>query len=251
MKKIISILTALALLFALGACKRGHAETSDTTPPDTSVTAPTAPVTTASSETATDTSAVPPYDTVRRTVSSSALDCAYDILTLRDEKTDAALAATADEAFATYVPNVSSLEAEGGSATYTADLAEIYVDAKWISASFTGSYTVTGADGREARGDVYYTVNVDRESGKLLSGGDIVTDFDALAKALADGKFTPGAPDADALAQYRPEYDIYPYFRADGTHFYVGISVPGVTEVCTEYAIPRADAADFLAPAYR
>ena len=60
-----------------------------------------------------------------------------------------------------------------------------------------------------------------------------------------------GAPSAADLAQYRPEYDMYPYFRFDKENFYVGINFPGVTETNTEYSISRADAADFLAEAYR
>ena len=112
-------------------------------------------------------------------------------------------------------------------------------------------YTIINEDGRETRGEVYYTVNVDRASGRLLSGGDIVTDFDALSAALTGGSFKPGAPSAADLAQYRPEYDMYPYFRFDADNFYVGINFPGVTETNTEYSISRADAADFLAEAYR
>ena len=92
---------------------------------------------------------------------------------------------------------------------------------------------------------------MDRASGRLLSGSDIVTDFDALSAALTGGRFKPGAPSADDLAQYRPEYDMYPYFRFDKENFYVGINFPGVTETNTEYSISRADAADFLAEAYR
>lgn len=250
MKKTIAFLLALALAAAFCACKKKPAETSDASASGTVVTEPTVPVTSDTSAT-TEVTETPGYDIVQRTEKSAALDAAYGILALGDAKTDAALEAYADEMFASYVPNASSLAAEGGSATYAAQLAEIYTDAKLVSASFVGMYTITSEDGRETRGEVYYTVNVDRASGRLLSGGDIVTDFDALAAALTGGRFAPGAPSADDLAQYRPEYDMYPYFRFDADNFYVGINFPGVTETNTEYSIARADAADFLAEAYR
>lgn len=251
MKKTIAFLLALALAAAFCACKKKPAETSDSTPSDTVVTEPTVPATTDTSATTTDTAAPPAFDIVERTEKSAALDAAYGILALGNAKTDAALEAYADAMFASYVPNASSLADEGGSATYAAQLAESYADETLISASFVGMYTITNEDGRETRGEVYYTVNVDRASGRLLSGGDIVTDFDALAAALTGGRFAPGAPSADDLAQYRPEYDMYPYFRFDKDNFYVGINFPGVTETNTEYSISRADAADFLAEAYR
>ena len=250
MKKTIAFLLALALAAALCACKKRPAETSDSTPSGTVGTEPTAPAASDTSAT-TEVPAVRDYDIVQRTEKSAALDAAYGILALGDAKTDAALEAYADEMFASYVPNASSLADEGGSATYAAQLAEIYTDEKLVSASFVGMYTITNEDGRETRGEVYYTVNVDRASGRLLSGGDIVTDFDALAAALTGGSFKPGALRADDLAQYRPEYDMYPYFRFDKENFYVGINFPGVTETNAEYAISRADAADFLAEAYR
>ena len=235
MKKTIAFLLALALAAAFCACKRKPVETSDSTPSDTVVTEPTAPAASETSATTTDTAQPPAFDTVQRTEKSAALDAAYGILALGNAKSDAALEAYADEMFASYVPNASSLADEGGSATYTAQLAESYADETLISASFVGMYTV----------------NVDRASGRLLSGGDIVTDFDALSAALTGGRFTPGAPSAADLAQYRPEYDMYPYFRFDADNFYVGINFPGVTETNTEYSISRADAADFLAEAYR
>lgn len=250
MKKTIALLLAFALAAAFCACKRKPVETSDSSASGTSVTEPTTPAASDTSAT-TEVSEPKDYDVVQRTEKSAALDVAYGILALGDAKTDAALEAYADEMFVSYVPNASSLAAEGGSAAYAAQLAEIYTDAKLVSASFVGIYTITNEDGRETRGEVYYTVNVDRASGRLLSGGDIVTDFDALSAALTGGRFKPGAPSADDLAQYRPEYDMYPYFRFDKENFYVGINFPGVTETNTEYSISRADAADFLAEAYR
>ena len=251
MKKTIAFLLALALAAAFCACKRKPVETSDSSASGTSVTEPTTPATSETSATTTDTAQPPAFDIVQRTEKSAALDAAYGILALGNAKTDAALEAYADEMFASYVPNASSLADEGGSATYAAQLAESYADETLISASFVGMYTIINEDGRETRGEVYYTVNVDRASGRLLSGGDIVTDFDALSAALTGGRFAPGAPSADDLAQYRPEYDMYPYFRFDADNFYVGINFPGVTETNTEYSISRADAADFLAEACR
>lgn len=251
MRRTIAFLLAVLLTLGFAACGKKPAVTSDsgTSASDPIVTTETdAP---ASSDTTASAVEKPAYDLVRHSTQTAALDCSYDVLTLGDAEIDAALAAFAEEIFVGYLPNASSLAEAGGSAVYTASLAEIYADDALVSASFVGSYAVTAEDGRETRGEVYYTVNVDRTSCRLLSGGDLVTDFDALADMLIGGRFSPGALTADDLAQYRPEYDIYPYFRLDAEHFYVGVNFPGVTETNREYAVLRADAAEFLAAAYR
>lgn len=251
MKKRVALTLAVLLLLLLVSCgKKTPAVTDDaqtSEPPATSDTS----ATTASSTETTSPDPTPEYDTVLRTLKSGALDCAYDVLTVGDAETDASLYRFADEMLVAYLPNASSLEKEGGSATYTAKLADIYLGETLISAAFRGEYAVLTEDGGESRGEVYYTVNIDRESGRLLSVSDIVSDFDKLKDALTDGKFTGGTPSADLLAQYRPEYDIYPYVRFDEENFYVNVTETGVTETNTEYSIPRADAADFLAARYR
>ena len=145
MKKTIAFLLALALAAAFCACKRKPVETSDSTPSDTVATEPTAPATSETSAT-TEVSETKDYDVVQRTEKSAALDAAYGILALGNAKTDAALEAYADEMFASYVPNASSLADEGGSATYTAQLAESYADETLISASFVGMYTIIHDD---------------------------------------------------------------------------------------------------------
>ena len=250
MKKRVALTLAVLLLLLLMSCgKKTPAETDGT---QTSA-LPESSDTSASTDLSAATTApdpTPEYDLVLRTLKSGALDCTYDILTLGNAETDEALAAFADEMLSYCLPNLSSLEKEGGSASYTAKLDEIYFGEALISAAFRGEYAILAEDG-ESRGEVYYTVNIDRESGRLLSVGDIVVDFDKLKVALTDGKFTGGAPSADLLAQYRPEYDIYPYVRFDEDHFYVNVTETGVTETNTEYGILRTDAADFLAARYR
>ena len=251
MKKTIAFLLALALAAAFCACKRKPVETSDSSASGTSVTEPTTPATSETSATTEDTTTEPDYTFEWHMEITDALDCRYMVLRIGDPETDAALEALAAEMFASYVPNASSLASEGCSAVYDVRCAEDYADDKLISAFFGGTYTVTSADGRETNGNVYYTVHVDRASGRLLSGADFITDFDALVQALTAGKFSPGIPSADDLAQYRPEYDIYPYCMFYKDRFAVEIVSPGVTETNTEYSISRADAADFLAEAYR
>lgn len=251
MRRTFAFLLAVFLMLGFAACKKKPAVTTDsgTYAPDSSMT--TVSDTSASSDTTALEVEMPPYDLVRHSVQTAALDCTYDVLTLGNAETDAALAAFAEEIFVGYLPNASSLAEAGGSAVYTAELAEIYFEKRLVSAAFAGTYAVTAEDGRETRGEVYYTVNVDRASGRLLSGGDLVVDFDMLADMLVGGRFSPAALSADDLAQYRPEYDIYPYFRLDAENFYVGVNFPGVAETNSEYAISRADAAAFLAAAYR
>lgn len=253
MKKRVVLTLAVFLLLLLASCGKKPPVNTDATqtsaPPDSS--AATVETTAPFSETTASSSvSVAEYDTVQRTLKSGALDCAYEVLTVGDPETDELLYSLADEMLAVYLPNASSLEREGGSAAYTAKLSDIYLDEKLISAAFCGEYSIFTEDGGESRGEVYYTVNIDREHDKLLSAGDIVADFDKMKAALTDGSFS-GIPEVGLLSQYRPEYDIYPYVRFDADDFYVNITETGVTETNTEYSISRADASVFLAEAYR
>ena len=174
----------------------------------------------------------------------------YEVLTTGNADLDALFAKAAEAEFARYIPNASSVSADGGSVDYTVEMTSFYADETVICASFAGAYSRFYEDsfGSEEGGDVFYTVLVDPVANKLLTAVDIVSDFEKLKTAFNDGKFTAfGAePYADDLSQYRTEYGIYPYVSLDADSFYLFITESGMDGYTTQYSISRADASDFL-----
>lgn len=186
----------------------------------------------------------------------ASMQISYAVLKTGDEALDEVLLTQAKNELSKYIPNVSSIAAEGGEAQYNVTATSVYTDERLLSAVFTGSYTVysRGGSADETSGDVFYTANIDLRERELLDGGDIFDDFAAFVQAFTDGKFEGGAQDADysaLIAPYRAEYGIYPYVCFDKDYFYVNITETGVTETNTLYRISRADADTFLDADFR
>ena len=246
MKKLL--LVGFLLCILLCACTRKDAPV---TTGDMTTTAP-ADVTTQGAET----TAVQPDGlsfTVRTETPSLGKGVAvqYEVLTCGDADLDELLLQVAERELARYIPNASSVSANGGSADYTVKLVRMYVDDTIVSAEFSGEYSLFYEDsfGMEESGEFVYTVLVDPKAKKLLTTADVVSDFDKLKQAYADGKFSPyGPPYAKDLDQYQVEYGIYPYIYLDEEFFWLYITeyVDGVGNWGTTYSMPRADAADFL-----
>lgn len=175
----------------------------------------------------------------------------YDVLTCGDAELDELLLQLAERELARYIPNASSVSANGGSADYTVKLARLYTDDTIVSAEFSGEYSLFYEDsfGMEESGSVLYTVLVDPKSKKLLTTADVVNDFAKLKQAYADGRFAPyGLPYAKDLDQYQVEYGIYPYVYLDDGLIWLYITeyVDGIGNWGTAYSMPREEAADFL-----
>lgn len=186
----------------------------------------------------------------------ASMQISYDVLRTGDEALDEALLTQAKNELSKYIPNVSSISAEGGEAQYSVTAKSVYADERLLSAIFTGSYTVysLGGSADEIRGDIFYTANIDLRERELLDSGDIFDDFSAFVRAFTDGKFEGGTQDTDYAAlivPYRAEYGIYPYVCFDKDYFYVNITETGVTETNTLYRISRADADTFLDADFR
>lgn len=245
MKKLLIACVCAALLTQLFACKERsdpNAGTSDEPASESTTTGqPLAPVYSVETET-------PDL--------GASVQISYAVLKTGDEALDEVLLTQAKNELSKYIPNVSSIAAEGGEAQYSVTAKSVYTDERLLSAVFTGSYTVysLGGSADETGGEVFYTVNIDLRERELLDGGDIFDDFAAFVRAFTDGKFEGGAQDADyaaLIAPYRAEYGIYPYVCFDKDYFYVNITETGVTETNTLYKIPRADTAAFLDEDFR
>lgn len=241
MKKLVWLCAALCVVFC--ACHRNDppVTTDETVTTDPAVT------------TAQTTERAAELFFAAKTVSPSlgkGVAVSYEVLTTGDADLDELVKKAAETEFARYIPNASSVSANGGSADYDVKMESFYADETLICASFSGSYSLFYEDsmGAEESGDVFYTVLVDPKAKKLLSSADIVSDFGKLKEMFAEGKFaafgTP--PYADDLSQYRTEYGIYPYVSLDADNFYLYISEDGMDGYTTQYSIPRSDASDFL-----
>lgn len=256
MKKILIL--SLALSLALCACgKNKPAQTTGAvTTPEPVVTIPMAATTeditiTDAPETTAGTDMHPAYTAVKETPEyGDGVTVEYDVLTLDDEEIDQLLKAEADAALARHIPNISSVSADGGNADYYSVMSSLYNGGNIVSAVFNGAYSVSYGTGAasESRGIVLYTVNIDKESGELLDGGDIIADFDKMTAMFETGAFTAqGAePYASDLSQYRTEYGIYPYVSMDENNFYLYVSESGVSEFYTAYSISLEEAGEFL-----
>lgn len=249
MKKLFWI--CLALSVVLGACQKTPVVT---TAEATTVTTPR--VTVQTTEPIVTQPIEPEFTIV--TVSpnlGAGVAVSYEVLKTGDEALDDLLAKAAATEFARHIPNASSVSANGGSADYYVKMTGCYADDSIIAAIFGGEYSLFFEDGSgaEENGDVFYTVLIDPTEKKLLDSADIVSDFDKLKQAFADGKFAAFGipPYAEDLTQYRTEYGIYPYVSFDADNFYLYISASGMSEFTTQYSIPRVDARDFLNEKYQ
>ena len=234
MKKLL-ILT-LALCVMLCACKKNTpAETTaeTTAEPTVTTTAETTVITTAEETTAPIvTEIVPDY--------GSDVDVKYEVLTLDDEELNAILDARSADILASYIPNIPSKTNFGGSAEYNVKLESMYKSEKILSAVFSGTYAIY-YDNSEEGGEVLYTVNIDRATGKILSTSDIV-DFDKMVEAFKNGRFDV-SPD---FSQYSSAYEIYPYVYLDEGRITVCVTRSGMYEEVLRYSISYSDAQDFL-----
>ena len=168
----------------------------------------------------------------------------YEIIKIGDEEIDEILKSAGENALKDCIPNISSIEKEGGSAEYNVNLMSMYKGEKIISAVFGGTYTVdygTSISG----GDVLYTVNIDSVTGKVLETPDII-DYEKMLDAYKNGRFDK-VPD---FSPYNAAYGIYPYVSVEEVEgsLRLGIYVTssGMYQEVFGYYINPQDAHDFL-----
>ncbi len=254
MKKLI--IASLALCLVLAACNRNKpASTTTEATTEKEITIPVATTTEPVTTEPVEVTSEAPYTAVKETPEyGNGVTVEYDVLKLDDEELNDLLKAEADTELARHIPNISSITEDGGTADYYSIMSNLYDGERLISAVFNGAYSVSYGTGAasESRGTVLYTVNIDKQNGKLLDGDDIISDFDALKTAFYDGEFSPqGAePFASDLTQYRTEYGIYPYVSIDENNFYLYVFETGAAEFYTVYSISLEAAKDFLNKEY-
>lgn len=236
MKKLLILLLALCVI--LCACKKGKPEetTAETTEKTAVTTSETIVTTAADTTVPIVTEIAPDY--------GDNIDVKYQVLTLDDEELDAIVKAAADAELARYIPNISSVTENGGTAEYDVKLTSIYKSEKIISAVFSGRYAIY-YDNSEEGGDVLYTVNIDPVSGKILQTSDIV-DYKKMVAAFESGRFDV-SPD---FSQYNAAYGIYPYVSIEttdaGERLGLYVTESGMYETVLGYYISLDSASDFL-----
>ncbi|MBR5538606.1 MAG: hypothetical protein IKU61_01775 [Clostridia bacterium] len=230
MKKILLIL--LAVLFLLCSCGRNvPAETTDgVTTESTSATVLTEPEETTL------------YEDIKVETQEIGTDVnvKYEVLTFDNEELQAILDDESKKILSSYIPNISSVSDLGGTAEYDVKLETIYESEKLISAVFSGSYAIYYENSEEG-GEVLYTVNVDKKTGKILATPDIV-DYEKMVEAFDSGRFDVSVD----FSQYNSAYGIYPYVYVDESRLTVCITKSGMYEEVLRYSISYNDAQDFL-----
>lgn len=234
MKKFLCLTLVLALF--LFSCGKDPYETTENTTENTTVTLATEPV-------------VGPETTfedvkVENPDIAPDVQVKYEVLELDDEQLQQIIDERAAEILARYIPNISSISEMGGTAEYNVKLSRIYKSESIISAVFSGNYAIYYENSEEG-GDVLYTVNVDRKSGKLLETPDIV-DYEKMVDAFKSGRFD-ATPD---FSQYNSAYGIYPYVAIENTDGNVRLGLyvtkSGMYEEVLGYYINLDSAKDFL-----
>ena len=231
MRKILLLL--LAVLILLCSCRRDvPAETTAAvTTESTSATVLTEPA---------ETTTV--YEDVKVETQEIGTDVnvKYEVLTFDDEELQAILDAESKKILSSYIPNISSVSDLGGTAEYDVKLESIYESEKLLSAVFSGSYAIYYENSEEG-GEVLYTVNINKETGKILTTPDIV-DYEKMVEAFDSGRFDV-SPD---FSQYNSAYGIYPYVYLDENRLNFCITKSGMYEEVERYSISYNDAQDFL-----
>ncbi|MBE6679513.1 MAG: hypothetical protein E7598_03220 [Ruminococcaceae bacterium] len=235
MKKLLVLF--LILCVTLSACRKNVVETTETSASETTVYETTVQITEA---TTAETLPVT-VDKVTPPIGDN-ITVEYDILTLDDEETNLFIEAASKAELARHIPDISMVSENGGTAEYSAEMASVFGDEKIISAVFTGDYAVYYERSEES-GEVFYTINIDPVSGKLVSSEDIISDFGKLKAAFDSGKFSPNGGELKDLSAYK----IYPYVSFDAENVNIYIEESGTY---TAYSIPKADAIDFINAKY-
>lgn len=162
------------------------------------------------------------------------VDVNYEVIVLGDEEIDAFIKANAELEMSKYIENISSVSENEGTAQYDVKLETLYRNENILSAVFYGYYSIF-YPGKEESGEVFYTVNIDLASGKVLATEDIVGDYEKMKAAF---------PDAD-LSGYNAEYGIYPYVSVDADNFYLHVIGGENANELLEYSVPLSEA-DFI-----
>ncbi len=236
MKKVILLVLVLALL--LCACRR-------TKPAETTEAVTTEPVvvTVLTEDTDVPETTFEDVKVATPTIGPD-VDVKYEVLELDDEELQEIIDKRSAEILARYIPNISSISEMGGTAEYDVKLSRIYKSDNIISAVFSGNYAVYYENSEEG-GEVLYTVNIDKKSGKLLETPDIV-DYEKMVEAFDAGTFDV-RPD---FSQYNSAYGIYPYVAietVDGDkRLSVYVTKSGMYEEVNGYYISLDAAKDFL-----
>ena len=234
MRKLLVLTLAFSLF--LFSCGKDAAQTTEITTENTTITVATEP----------SVGAETTFEDVKVETPTIApdVDVKYEVLELDDEELQEIIDEKAAEILASYIPNISSISEMGGTAEYNVKLSRMYKSENIISAVFSGSYAIYYENSEEG-GEVLYTVNVDRKSGKLLETPDIV-DYEKMVEAFANGNFDV-SPD---FSQYNSAYGIYPYVAIEnvGEEIRLGVYVTrsGMYEEVLGYYISLDAAKDFL-----
>lgn len=236
MKRLV--LLFLALLLLLCSCTR--TKPAETTEPTAETTAATVIlVTTEPVETTT-------FEEVKVATPTigPGVDVKYEVLTLDDAELDSVLEAHSADILKRYIPNISSITENGGTAEYDVKLSSIYKSEQIISAVFSGSYAIYYENSEEG-GEVLYTVNIDPATGKMLETPDIV-DYEKMVEAFRNGRFDV-SPD---FSPYNGAYGIYPYVSIETVEgeerLGIYVTKSGMYEEVLGYYVSPESASDFL-----
>lgn len=211
MKKIITLILALLLMFPFASCKKEP--TTDVVPITYEIKKHTEDVIWDEKDTGDVTLLYPEFEGM-----SEANKLIFDII---KRKCDESL------------PNLSSYETGSlPEVTYVIDSFSItYLSDTFLSAKIEGMLTVSLA---AHPNPFIYAINVDLEELREISSVDILGNFDKIKELFTNGRFTleKGIDDLnsqmsfeDMIMQYRSEYEIYPQIYLSSNKFYMNIEL--------------------------
>lgn len=125
------------------------------------------------------------------------------------------------------VPGAAAMVRDGAEIEFTiSDCKTYFLDGRYLSIAFFANIEVFGSGGDETPDRAYSTLNVDLQTGEVLYGNALISDLEKLKAGIASGKFdrisdgieVSDTDIAEALVQYRVDYDMYPpvFFADDG-----------------------------------